>query len=996
MHQTIIAQYILIKLIEIQIIMKFKSLLSILTLTVLTFAGYSQTFEGTVADEFGPLMEAEVKISGTDNGVLTDFDGKFSLTIPADQPTDIEISYTFYRTILLKGVTLAKGETLNRDLVMVMDTGEEGDSTGSGGPLDIVLNVQEDNVVILDEMRTKSASTMDMKGAKEIRQAGDNNIGAAVARIPGVSIEGGKYVYVRGLGDRYTKTVLNGLEIPGLDPDKNSIQLDIFPTTIVKNIAVYKAFTPNLPGDFTGGLVDIRTIDFPDKKSFEFSFGGSYNPAMHFNNNYVTYEGGKTDWLGYDDLTRNLPLSKYTKIPDEAVAGEELTTITRTFSQTMAAQSATSLMNMNFSASGGDSKKDTLFSKPVTAGYAASLSYRNNFVLYENAQFGRYTKDPDASENELFLQEDRKGKLAQRNVIWSALLSGGLQFKKARYGITVLHSQNGLSQTADRKRENFDQTGAVLLEDILTYTQRSVSNIMTRAEFNVENVQIEVSNAFTYSHISDPDFRTTAFAITTGDTLLALGDGAGVSRFWRNLQETNNQTKLDFTVPLTWFKKHKSQLKFGGSALFKGRDFSVQSYQFRVKGQTTFNGDPDYLFLPENIWTPETETGTYTVGNYEPANTFYAYQTTFGGYLMNDVSIKKLRAVYGARVEQTMMWYTGENNDGSEVYIDDLTLDALNVLPSASLIYKIKDSQPFDTLYQKMNLRASYNHTVARPSFKEKSIAQIFDPVSSRTFIGNIDLEQTNIVNYDLRWEYFFARGEVISVSAFHKQFDGHIELVPFETAPDNLKPRNSGQSDVTGIEFETRKTLGFLSDKLFNWGIGANVTIVNSRMDMNTVIVTNATETEPAVTEFESRNANARVGETIGQYRPMTGQAPYMINGSLNYGSRKFGINANLSYNVQGPTLTIVGVGLVPDVYTLPFHSLNFKVSKEFTKRFQLSFKANNILAQKRQLVFQSYHTETIVSPAYFSLLDPGTTFSVKATFNMMGAKKNEVPVEE
>lgn len=951
----------------------------------LSVIGFAQKVEGIIFDEFGPLLEAEVKIEGSSEGVLTDMDGKFSLQIPEDEPTTLLISYTFYRTIKLVDIKLGKGEVLTQEFVMVMDNGDSKDSTGTNtGPLEFTAQRKDDGNKALDALRTKSASTFDAIGAKEIKAKGDTDLGAATARIPGVSVQGGKYVYVRGLGDRYTKTILNGLEIPGLDPDKNSIQLDIFPTNIVKNVKVFKSFNPDMPGDFTGGLVDISTVDFPDKKAFTISAGVAYNPSMHFNDQYLTYAGGKTDWLGFDDGTRALRLSKYTKIPDEAIAGDELTVITKTFSQTMAAQQATSLMNSNFSISGGNSHDVQLFGKEATGGYTGSLTYRNNFVFYEDARFGRYTKDPDAAESKLFLQEDRKGRLAQRNVTWSALASGGLKFKKAKYGITLLHSQNGMSQAADRRRENYDQTGAILIEDILTYTQRSVSNATAKAQFNLNQVNLEVSNSFTYSKISDPDFRTTAFAITTGDTLLALGDGAGVSRFFRNLEETNNQAKVDVSIPWMLFEQYKSKIKLGGSTLFKGRDFSVQNYQFRVNGQTTFNGDPDYLFQEENIWTPETGTGTFAIGNYEPVNTFYAYQNTFSGYLMNDLPINKFRAVYGVRAEKTQMWYTGQNNDGSEVYIGTQTLDAFNILPSMNLIYKLKDIDTFNdtsSIYKKMNLRLGYSHTVARPSFKEKSIAQIFDPVSSRTFIGNIDLQQTNIINYDLRWEYFFERGEVISASAFFKQFDGHIELVPFETAPDNLKPRNSGKSTIAGVEFEVRKSLRFISDKLMNWAVGTNLTLAQSKMDMNTVIVTNATETEPAVTELESRLANARTGESINWFRPMTGQAPYTINANISYSNRENGINANLSYNVQGKTLTIVGVGLVPDVYTNPFNSLNFKLSKELNDLVRVSFKTTNILGDQRELVYDSYNVTNDADPAYFSLLNPGRTFSASIT---------------
>lgn len=114
--------------------------------------------------------------------------------------------------------------------------------------------------------------------------------------MPGVSVQSGKYVYVRGLGDRYTKSILNGMDIPGLDPDKNTVQMDIFPTNILENIIVIKSGSADLPADFTGGVVNIVTKDFPSKKTMSFSVSGGFNPDMHFNSNYVNYDGGGTDF----------------------------------------------------------------------------------------------------------------------------------------------------------------------------------------------------------------------------------------------------------------------------------------------------------------------------------------------------------------------------------------------------------------------------------------------------------------------------------------------------------------------------------------------------------------------------------------------------------------------------------------------------------------------------------------------------------------------------
>jgi hypothetical protein len=940
-----------------------KSAIIVFLSGLICISSYGQTLEGKVYDDLGPLMEAEVKIAGTDIGVLTDEEGNFKLALPRNKSIDIVVSYTFYEDYTIKQLSLKKGETRKFSFLMVMEGGEPPviDGKPDLGKANVLLTQQ-----------ANSSKTFNGTTSQEIARTGDVNAAAAVKRISGVSIEGGKYVFVRGLGDRYTKTVLNGLNIPGLDPDRNSIQLDIFPSNIINNIKVYKTYSPDLPGDFTGGLVDIVTQDFPEKASFNISAGIGFNPQMHLNSDYITNQKGKRDWLGMDDGSRALPIGKYTAIPDEAIAGSELTNYTSSFSSNMAAQSARSLLNTNLAISGGDKQEIKLFGKAAVLGYNGALSYRNGIKFYETALYNRYTKDPLSEASDLVLQERRVGKLAQHNVIWSALGSAGLKFDKSKFNLILLHSQNGLNQTSERRRENLDQTGAILIEDILTYTQRSVSNATFKAGFNFNKFEVEASNAFTKSNISDPDFRTTAFAITTGDTLLALGDGAGVSRFFRNLDEVNNHSNFTIKFPFK-VKGKESYILAGGSALVKSREFEVQSYQFRVKGQSTFNGDPNVLFQDENIWTPETETGTYVIGNFEPVNNFNASQMILAGFVMNELHLNRLKAVYGARLEKGQMWYTGQNNDGSISYRNTLTLDEVDVLPSVNLIYDLKSD---DSTSRKMNLRASYNHTLARPSFKEKSIAQIFDPISSRTFIGNIDLKQTNVINYDFRWEYFMNRGELVSVSVFRKQFTGHIEMVPFETAPDNLKPRNSGNSSVTGLEIEVKKNLNFISTKLENWSFGANLTLVQSKMDMNTVMVSNVASDAITNTEYDSRLANAREGEVIGQYRQMTGQAPLMLNLGINYANADNGLNANVSYNVKGKTLTVVGIGLVPDVFSSPFHSLNCKLSKQFS-RTKISLKAANILNQSIAQVYDSYELSSDAE-AYFSLLHPGRTFSV------------------
>ncbi len=167
-----------------------------------------------------------------------------------------------------------------------------------------VLNLQKKSVVVMDGL-----------SAQAIKSSGASNVASAVKSVPGVSIQGGKYVYVRGLGDRYTKSILNGIDIPGLDPDRNTIQMDLFPTNILDNVIVLKSASAEYPADFTGGIVNIVTKDFPTKAEYTLSLGVGYNPDMHFNNNYLTSAGSDTDLFGFDDGTRDLPIHRYQQIP---------------------------------------------------------------------------------------------------------------------------------------------------------------------------------------------------------------------------------------------------------------------------------------------------------------------------------------------------------------------------------------------------------------------------------------------------------------------------------------------------------------------------------------------------------------------------------------------------------------------------------------------------------------------------------------------------------
>jgi len=935
--------------------MKKSILFLAITFCVLTNSfGQKGFLRGKIMDnEIGEtLIGVNVFVAGTTTGTVSDFNGDYSLPL-AEGHYKITFSSISYASVTVTDVLIKP------NIVTKLDVNMETDVKQLEGVL-IKADALRDSEAAILATQKNSFNMLDGISSQSFDKIGDSDLSNAMKRVTGVSVEGGKYVYVRGLGDRYTKTTLNGMSIPGLDPDKNSVQIDIFPTAVLENVMVYKTFSPNLYGDFTGGAMDIETKDFPDNAVTSLTLGLSFIPGVQFNDNFILYNGGKTDWLGLDDGTRAIPFDKMTEIPPESQVNAKLEQLTRSFNPEMAAQNKTAFPNGSFSFNTGSQVNR----ENVTLGYNVVLNYNNTYSFYDNIESNNYLKDPNVSVNELFKDETRIGAMGKQTVMWSGLFSGALKFDNHSFSISVLRSQSGESTAVKRVNNNFNQTDAVLLEDVLTYTQRSVTNAIITGKHNFNNFQIEWKNAISWARVYDPDFRLTSISVSSGDTTLNLGDGAGISRFYRDLNEQNESFKLDFIVPYT----AKSKFRFGGIGTYKKRDFEVLNYFFRLRGIGKISANPDWFLQPENIWTPDSRKGTYVIGNFEPTNNFNATQLNFGAYAMTELYvIPQFKAVFGLRAEKSNMYYTGQNNSGSVTYDNEKTLGEFDILPSINLVY---------SLGKNTNLRGSFNQTLARPSFKEKSIAQIFDPISKRTFSGNIDLKQTSVNNMDVRWEYFMKPGELISISTFYKTFHNHIELVSFPTSPDNVKPRNARNSWVYGAEFEVRKEMGSITPFLHGLSIGVNVSLIKSFVDMNTVYVDDAR----TKTEKQSRELIKRQDEIISSTRPMAGQAPYLLNANINYSLDENGLNFNLAYNVQGETLSVVGSSSVPDVYTIPFHSLSFNTFKTFgvNRRSKVAVGINNILNNKREQVYKGYKAKDQVYATY----NPGTKFSLKYSY--------------
>lgn len=883
------------------------------------------------------------------DGTTTDFEGAYSFEV---QPGtySIEFSFVGYASQKITGINVKEGQDNEVSIVLQPASSELEEvvvtSSARNNTEASVLAIQKKSVTLIEGLSSQS-----------MKKAGDNNLAAAIRRVPGVSVQGGKFVYVRGLGDRYSKTTLFGLDLPGLDPDKNTLQLDIFPTNLISNIIVNKSSSANLSADFTGGIVDIVLKDFSNLPEYSFSVGTSYNPGMNLSDAFITNESDSRDVFGFDNGYFDLPIDTSVDIPGPEVSdplnSRTLTRITEQLQPRMGVTPATSFLDYNFGATASNQYK---FSNGYSLGYIAAVGYRSDTDFYENYFTGTVNKEPaGVVEN-----TSQRGKLGQVNTLLSGLLGLSFKTKTSKYTVNVLNIKSGESSAIEATFQDYLENPYIGLANILTYTERNILSIPVQGKhrFKEGKFKVDWKIAPSSAKVYDKDFKKTIFETNrNGDYYVISPATTQVpQRLWRTLDEDAISGKLDLTYSFEG-SSVSGNLLTGLSYTRKERAFSTDNYSIDFIGRSEeLGGDPNQLLAPGNIWTPETDRGSYVFGSYQRTNQYQAKSFNYAGYVSSELKLsEKWKSILGVRFENYRLRYTGETIEQTR-FLDEKFIDVADFFPSANLIY---------ALDEQTNLRASFSRTTARPSFKESSTAQIFDPITERYFIGNPELQPTYINNLDLRYEKFGENNQNLSFSLFYKNFSNPIEIVAFNfNSPNQLIGRNNESATVFGAEVELRKNL--ISNTQQRLALNLNASYIYSTQRMSDE-------------EYEGRSLTER-DRVIDRNRELQGQSPYLINAGVRYNLFDSNIESGLFYNVQGKTLEVVGVGNIPDVYTDPFHNLNFTLSKQFGKKNnqKVNLRVRNILGDTRES-FYDYFGEVQMP---FSLYEVGRTFSLSYSF--------------
>ncbi len=971
------------------------------------------TIRGKVSEaETGePLIAASVLLEQNGEmitGTTTDLDGAYTLqTEPGAY--NLIVSYVSYASDTIVIQAEPGGTVFNESILYVEGTflGEVVVKSQALRTTDLALNLIKQN----------SVNAIDGISIDLIRRVGDNNLASALTRVTGVSVEGGKYVTVRGLGDRYSKTLLSGGEIPALDPERNTPQLDIFPSNLIDNIVVYKNFTPDLPGSFTGGLVDIRTRSHPEELQLTASASFSYNPTANLRDDFLTYGTGSLDNLGFDDGNRQIPdlvrqiesgfelngdtifqipmVGRSTTDSAEAFLADD---VAASFPEYYTVRRKRSGIGQNYQLSFGN--QYDLGGRPL--GFLIGLSYRKSFNYQEDLSIGRFDL-PDSNN----VREIRNilGEVTEEEVLWGAI--AGLSFKpndRNKLSFTYMRNQSGINNTRFQSGiDAFDLGPSTdsLRDRTQSFVQRSLDAFQLRGDhlFGETGIKLDWIGSYTLSKDEQPDFRIiqhnsivrefprldeNGFPVFDEDGNLIV-DSIRVfeiqpsinnlpQRYYRDLDEQNVDVKLNLNIPFGFWGGRKANVKVGGAYTYKDRDFIEKQYNIDLD-QGRFNsldsnfaqtGDLSEAFAPERIGINSiTNTGNRTRYNFlmsyfeasNALNSYFADQTIWAGYAMVELPLlRAIKLIGGIRYETTEInLRSGARPDGTFVTGN---LNEQDILPAAHLIFKLREN---------INLRTAYFRTLARPSFREFAPYTNFSFVGDFNLTGNPDLERTLIDNYDVRLEWFPSPGDVISVSGFYKLLKNPIErgFGRFsQTDPDDIFIFNVPEGQSYGIEIEVVKDFGFIAESLRPVQLSANFALIESRVDLD--------------------SATAAVSERFGTgtTRPLLGQPDYTLNVELAYvNNLSLGLQASISYNIFGQRLSLVG-GSNFNVYEQSRGLLNFSIRKNIGRHFAVQFRARNLLDPEYKQVYKQRPED--VEEFNFETYRLGRSYSLGVSFSL------------
>ncbi len=896
-------------------------ILLLVTFLGFTFTTFAQNgkIEGKVTDSKTgqPLSGVSIIDVSTKKGTASNIDGTYSIVINGQPKVSLQYSYN--------GVTQQVDEIeIKPNVLTIQDVVlTQREKTEDAVVVRSISTARKETAASLITFQKNTNTVASVISAESIRRSPDKNTGEVLKRTPGASLVDGKFLVIRGLADRYNQAMLNGILLTSTEPDRKTFSFDIIPSQIIDNIVINKAFVPELPGEFAGGLIQVNTKDIPGKNFFNIQIGTGFN-SQTVSNDFFKAKGGKTDFLGIDDGNRSLPANYTGKAAFNLATQAQRNEVGKSLNNNWIANKTNVTPNASLQINGGFNGK--IFGKKVGGILGISYNKSNKFVdrknTYQDLNDGIFSKSYDYNDDR-FTEEISLGSLA------SFTLQLNPKNKISLKSIVNVNTNNYVT-----KRDGVNiVTGQDVVGGEIVFKQNTFFTTQITGDHSIlPNVKFKWYGAFNILDGYSPDQKRYQYTRNTGTQdpyLLLIGNSLAQesgSRTFQTLSDYIYTGGGDVSYTYNLFG-NKQTVKAGYMLQIKDRLFDAQLFaNFLPRDNPALRQLPiDQIFNASNFGNGTDTSRMFSFNSINNRNFRYIANTILNaGFVQFDNQFgKKIRVVYGLRVEDY------DQLLGSVKKFDSRFLNTkkTDFLPGINATYKLNP---------KTNIRLSGSQTVNRGEQRELSPFTLFDFELNASVQGNPNLERTKITNIDLRYELYPNAGEAITIGTFYKEFKKPIEQ-NLQQGGAIFQYANADKANVIGAEAEIRKKLNGI-EALKNFTFQANIAYVYSKIK-------------------DTKNTTDR---------PLQGQSPYLLNVGLLYDLEKQGVNATLLFNQIGKRIYIVGDlavggnGTVANIWEKERPVLDFQISKKILKnKSELRLNVSDIINQT-QIFYQNNDSKT------------------------------------
>jgi len=917
-----------------------KKIFSGILLTIFSFI-YTAQLEAQIVGGLAGLVKSNadnntcifakvqlMKLNTSIKSGYTDVDGRFKFS-------GLDTGKYMLRVIYLKHDTLNLEVQITDNTINELSINLDPKST-SVESVKLTGNSTSGSSLGTIAVRQKGMGMMEVMGAEAIKQTPASGAGDVLKKLSGASIQDNKFAIIRGLSDRYNFALLNGAPLPSSEADRKAFSFDMFPASQIESMSINKTATPDMPSEFAGGVISLVTRDIPLKKNFNLGISLGMH-SLTTGKNFETYNGGKYDFLGFDDGTRALPKDIPTTEDYQGISSKsDFIPVSQKFNGNFGTKTIKALPNLGLSVNYAVPFK--LFKKEAGINFSTVYNKSNKYNAKIIQDFGK--------TEEIYSYTDNS--YTSTAFIGSMLNFSWKLNNTNKFGIKSLLNINANDETILRTGTDY-QAATDFKASALYFQQNLLASAQAVGEHSFFKGQTLFDWNIGYSKISKqiPDYRRIRYsrpsdsAETNAPYKLVLPPSPGpldAGRFYSELNENIYSVNYNYLIKNLVDNKTlgKINAKLGGFHQMRSREFNA-----RVLGYVAYSNsriDRNLLYLPaDQVFDTSniSKTGFILKESTNKSDEYTGSSSLNAGYAMLDQTIaKKLRLVYGARVElfnQQLKSFKAGSTD--EISIDKSKTD---VLPSLNINYSIKEN---------VNVRLGASKTLSRPEFRELAPFSFFDFSKFIEVVGNDKLERTSIQNYDARFEKYFQGNQLISASVFYKHFTNPIEQVlAADIGGGTLSTtyQNALSAENYGIEFEFRKNLSFLlhdaKAQYKNWKnyvyVSANYAWIRSKVDVSNIVG--------------------------AKPRPLQGQSPYVFNASITYDNPANLISFGISGNRIGRRIVFVGTDIYPDFYENPRTVIDGQIGFKMDKKDRMNLKVqfSDILGQAF-VIYQNRDTE-------------------------------------